>query len=112
MDSQKWLDYAPVKPWPRSLGYLLEGTKLARWEAQLSRQFDLCTVATRREAESAAGLGITTPVAVFPNGVDRIVQRFDEGRLVDNRPAGSVDQEGPFFHLPQFFTVQKTARFL
>ena len=70
MDSQKWLDYVRVKTWPLSVGYLLEGSKLARWEAELASQFDLCTVATRREAQSARELGISTPVEVFPNGVD------------------------------------------
>ncbi len=70
MDSQKWLDYAPVKPWPLSLGYGLEGRKLQAWERHLADRFDLCTVATRREAQSARDLGITTPVEVFPNGVD------------------------------------------
>ena len=70
MDSQKWLDYAPVKPWPLSTGYGLEGRKLQAWERHLAEHFDLCTVATRREAQSARDIGITTPVEVFPNGVD------------------------------------------
>ena len=70
MDSQKWLDYAPVKSWPLSVGYGLEGRKLQAWERHLADRFDVCTVTTRREAESARAIGITTPVEVFPNGVD------------------------------------------
>ena len=36
MDSQKWLDYARYKPFPLSLGYWLEGTKLERAEKRLA----------------------------------------------------------------------------
>ncbi len=37
MDSQKWLEYAQHKPFPLSLGYRLEGTKLTRGKAARAR---------------------------------------------------------------------------
>lgn len=70
MDSQKWLDYANHKPFPLSLGYGLEGRKLARAEARLAAAFDLCVCATGRELESLAALGGASPGEVVPNGVD------------------------------------------
>ena len=43
MDSQKWLDYARVRPFPVSLAYRIEGLKMLRAEKRLARRFDLCT---------------------------------------------------------------------
>ena len=52
MDSQKWLEYARYKPFPLSLGYWLEGTKLEAAEKRLARKFDICTATTRAEWET------------------------------------------------------------
>ncbi|OYU77815.1 MAG: glycosyl transferase family 1, partial [Burkholderiales bacterium PBB5] len=57
MDSQKWLEYAHYKPFPLSLGYTLEGTKMLAAEKHLARQFDLCTATTRAEWETLDGYG-------------------------------------------------------
>ena len=70
MDSQKWLDYARVRPFPMSLVYRIEGLKLQRAEQQLARKFDLCTCTTRAEYETLLGFRTGTPAAWFPNGVD------------------------------------------
>jgi sugar transferase (PEP-CTERM/EpsH1 system associated) len=70
MDSQKWLSYADVRPFPLSLGYRIEGRKLERAEAELARQFDVCTCATRAEAETLEGFGTGVAAEWFPNGAD------------------------------------------
>lgn len=70
MDSQKWLDYARVKPFPLSLGYRLEGLKLQREEKRLASRFDLCTATTRAEWETLESYGTSVPSDWFPNGVD------------------------------------------
>ena len=70
MDSQKWLQYARYKPFPLSLGYRLEGTKLAREEKRLARMFDVCTATTRAEWETLRGYGAAPATDWFPNGVD------------------------------------------
>lgn len=70
MDSQKWLEYAHYKPFPLSLGYWLEGTKMLREEKRLAARFDLCTATTRAEWETLKGYGVDVPSDWFPNGVD------------------------------------------
>ncbi len=70
MDSQKWLSYAHHKPFPLSLGYRLEGTKLERAERRLAGQFDLCTATTRAEWDTLESYGTGIPTDWFPNGVD------------------------------------------
>jgi hypothetical protein len=70
MDSQKWLDYARFKPFPLSLGYRLEGTKLRAEEVRLARRFDFCTATTRAEWETLQSYDTGTPSDWFPNGVD------------------------------------------
>jgi sugar transferase (PEP-CTERM/EpsH1 system associated) len=72
MDSQKWLEYARYKPFPLSVGYALEGRKLAREERQLATCFDLCTTTTRAERGTLDGYGIKVPTDWFPNGVDNV----------------------------------------
>jgi sugar transferase (PEP-CTERM/EpsH1 system associated) len=70
MDSQKWLEYAQRKPFPLSLGYRLEGTKMLWAEKRLARRFDLCTATTRAEWETLQGYGTGAATDWFPNGVD------------------------------------------
>jgi sugar transferase (PEP-CTERM/EpsH1 system associated) len=70
MDSQKWLEYGEYKPWPLSLGYRLEGHKLAAAEKRLARAFDLCTATTRAEWETLESYGTGAATDWFPNGVD------------------------------------------
>ncbi len=70
MDSQKWLEYSNYKPFPLSLGYVLEGTKMLWAEKRLSRKFDLCTATTRAEWGTLEGYGTGAATDWFPNGVD------------------------------------------
>jgi sugar transferase (PEP-CTERM/EpsH1 system associated) len=70
MDSQKWLEYANYKPFPLSLGYLLEGRKMAAAERRLARRFDLCTTTTRAEWETLEAHGTGASTDWFPHGVD------------------------------------------
>jgi polysaccharide biosynthesis protein PslH len=70
MDSQKWLEYAHYKPFPLSLGYTLEGTKMLWAEKRLARRFDLCTATTRAEWETLNGYSTGAQTDWFPNGVD------------------------------------------
>ena len=70
MDSQKWLEYAQHKSFPRSLGYWWEGTRLRAEEKRLARRFDFCTAITGAERQTMIDYGITTPTDWFPNGVD------------------------------------------
>ena len=70
MDSQKWLEYAHYKPFPLSLGYTLEGSKMLWAEKRLARQFDLCTATTRAEWQTLNDYGTGATTDWFPNGVD------------------------------------------
>jgi sugar transferase (PEP-CTERM/EpsH1 system associated) len=70
MDSQKWLEYAHYKPFPLSLGYTLEGSKMLWAEKRLARRFSLCTATTRAEWETLDGYGTGVATNWFPNGVD------------------------------------------
>ncbi len=70
MDSQKWLEYARHKSFPRSLGYWWEGTRLRAEEERLARHFDFCTAITLAERQTMIDYGVTTPTDWFPNGVD------------------------------------------
>ncbi|ODV00716.1 MAG: glycosyl transferase family 1 [Rubrivivax sp. SCN 70-15] len=70
MDSQKWLEYANYKPFPLSLGYTLEGTKMLWAEKRLARRFDLCTATTRAEWQTLDGYATGAATDWFPNGVD------------------------------------------
>jgi len=79
MDSQKWLDYARYKPFPLSLGYRLEGVKLAAAERRLAARFDLCTATTRAEWETLESYGTARATGWFPNGVDAEFFKPDGG---------------------------------
>lgn len=70
MDSQKWLEYAHYKPFPLSLGYTLEGTKMLWAEKRLARRFDLCTATTRAEWQTLNDYGTGAATDWFANGVD------------------------------------------
>jgi len=70
MDSQKWLDYSGHRPFPFSLGYWLEGSKMQRAEAKLAASFTLSTCTTRAELQSLRHLGTAKRTGWFPNGVD------------------------------------------
>ena len=70
MDSQKWLEYAEQKPFPLSMGYWLEGTKMLRAEKLLAHKFDMSTATTRAEWETLSRFDADLPTDWFPNGVN------------------------------------------
>lgn len=70
MDSQKWLEYAQHKSFPRSLGYWWEGVRLRAYEKRLAPRFDLCTTITRAECQTLIDYDTGVPTDWFPNGVD------------------------------------------
>jgi polysaccharide biosynthesis protein PslH len=70
MDSQKWLAYSQVKPFPLNLGFGLEGRKMWAAERRFASDFDLCTATTQLEHETLQQLGSARATDWFPNGVD------------------------------------------
>lgn len=70
MDSQKWHAYSKFKPWPLSMGYWLESTKLEREEKRLARRFDMATCTTKLELDTLNSYGCARDTDWFPNGVD------------------------------------------
>ena len=84
MDSQKWLAYARERRVPLSLGYWLEGHKLARAERAIAQRFDLCTVTTRTELDTLTTMCAQDKTGWFPNGVDREYFQPDEGEYDAN----------------------------
>ena len=74
MDSQKWIAYGPMKPFPLSLGYYYEGFKMQLAEVELAKKFDTCTCTTRAELATLDGFGTGVRTDWFPNGVD--AERF------------------------------------
>jgi sugar transferase (PEP-CTERM/EpsH1 system associated) len=70
VDSRKWYDYVPHKPWPLNLGYRWEAWRVAAAERRVAGRFDRVTVATPGEARTLAEVGVHERVDWFPNGVD------------------------------------------
>lgn len=72
MDSQKWLVYAKMKPFPLNIGYWIEGVKLQREENRLAKRFDFCTCTTKAELDTLNGYNTGVATDWFPNGVDHV----------------------------------------
>jgi sugar transferase (PEP-CTERM/EpsH1 system associated) len=72
IDSDKWLQYAPTKPWPLSWLYRREGTKLLRWERQVAQTFDVSLFVSPAEAEDFRRLAPESAhkIGSYVNGVD------------------------------------------
>lgn len=77
MDSQKWITYGPMRPFPLSLGYYYEGFKVQLAEQQIARDFQCCTLTTQAELTTLHGLCPGATGAVLANGVD--LSRFAPG---------------------------------
>ncbi len=50
MDSDKWRQYAPTRPWPLSWLYRREADRLLAWEARVAREFDAGLFVSAQEA--------------------------------------------------------------
>ena len=72
VDSDKWTQYAPSRPWPLSWLYRREGRRLRDWECALAARADVSLLVSRQEAAlfrercpSASG-----SIGHLDNGVD------------------------------------------
>jgi len=70
LDSAKWAQYSRWKRFPFSVGYAVEAAKLRRYERDIARRFNRCSVTTQGEMEEFHKLGVTTSCRLIPNGVD------------------------------------------
>jgi hypothetical protein len=79
MDSQKWLSYSRYRSFPLSLGYAIEGRKLAVAEKNIANKFDVCTVINPVEQKLLCNNKIDCITGWFPNGVD--LKYFSQDRM-------------------------------
>jgi sugar transferase (PEP-CTERM/EpsH1 system associated) len=72
IDSDKWRQYAPTKPWPLSWLYRREGDKLLVWERRVAAEFDASLFVSAAEAADFQALApeSTGKVGYYHNGVD------------------------------------------
>jgi sugar transferase (PEP-CTERM/EpsH1 system associated) len=72
IDSDKWHQYAPTKPWPLSWLYRREGDKLLAWERRVAAEFDASLFVSAAEAADfqARAPECAAKVGFFHNGVD------------------------------------------
>jgi sugar transferase (PEP-CTERM/EpsH1 system associated) len=72
VDSDKWRQYAERKPWPASLVFGYEASRLLRYERQIAASFDASLFVSAPEAELFRSLAPESAARVgsFSNGVD------------------------------------------
>lgn len=70
LDSSKWRAYSRYRALPLSWGYRFEARKLRRYEQNMARRFNHCTLTTRGELDEFSTLDVATPSTLIPNGVD------------------------------------------
>jgi sugar transferase (PEP-CTERM/EpsH1 system associated) len=72
MDSDKWRQYAPNKPWPLSWLYRREGRRLLEWERRVAAEFDVGLFVSDAEAADfrRAAPEVADRVDWYGNGVD------------------------------------------
>ena len=72
IDSDKWRQYAPTKPWPLSWLYRREGDKLLAWERRVAAEFDASLFVSAAEAADFQALAPESAgkVGYYHNGVD------------------------------------------
>ena len=72
VDSDKWAQYAPTKPWPLSWLYRREALKLAEWENQAARSFNATFLVSQAEASllKTHAPDVQDRIHWFENGVD------------------------------------------
>ncbi|OYY94879.1 MAG: sugar transferase [Hydrogenophilales bacterium 28-61-23] len=91
IDSDKWRQYAPTKPWPLSWLYRREGEKLLAWERRVAAEFDASLFVSAAEARDFQILAPESAhrVGYFHNGVD--ADYFSPERAYPN-PYPSADK--------------------
>lgn len=72
VDSDKWRQYAPTKPWPLSWIYAREGRTLLNYERKIAANFDATLFVTEEEAQLFRALAPESAAKIgwFNNGVD------------------------------------------
>ncbi|NWG40066.1 MAG: TIGR03087 family PEP-CTERM/XrtA system glycosyltransferase [Hydrogenophilaceae bacterium] len=72
VDSDKWAQYAPTKPWPLSWLYRREAKKLAGWECCIARDFNATLLVSGAEAAHLKRMAADAADKIdwFENGVD------------------------------------------
>ncbi|MBI5329085.1 MAG: TIGR03087 family PEP-CTERM/XrtA system glycosyltransferase [Betaproteobacteria bacterium] len=72
IDSDKWTQYAPTKPWPLSWLYRREGRRLLDWERRVASEFDASLFVSPAEAADFQRLAPESAARISPlnNGVD------------------------------------------
>jgi sugar transferase (PEP-CTERM/EpsH1 system associated) len=83
VDSQKWLDYAAKKRWPKSWLYRLEARRLRKLERGLPSWTRAVTLVSEPEAEIYRSFAAPGHIAAILNGVDLDYFQNDE-----SEPAG------------------------
>ena len=84
VDSDKWGQLASFKRFPLSSLYLLEQTRLSRYEEMLSRWARCNLFVSQTEADLFKKLGGGGSIAVLPNGVDSDLRRLPQ-RVMNSR---------------------------
>lgn len=90
IDSDKWRQYAPTKPWPLSWLYRREGERLLAWERRVAAEFDAGLFVSDAEASDFRRLApeSATRISHYHNGVD--TDYFSPGReYADPYPLGA-----------------------
>lgn len=84
IDSDKWRQYAPTKPWPLSWLYAREGRKLLAWERRVATAFDASLFVSEAEAMDFRRLAPESArkVGHFNNGVD--TEYFSPDHVLDS----------------------------
>lgn len=72
VDSQKWVDYGKIKPWPLSGFFRREGQLLLQYEQDIADDFDACFLASSREKKLFDQGHRAQNVEVLENGVDLV----------------------------------------
>lgn len=72
VDSDKWAQYAPTKPWPLSWLYRRETRRLAEWESSIAQAFDATFLVSSAEATHLKRMATEAADKIdwFENGVD------------------------------------------
>lgn len=70
VDSRKWQDFAASKPFPKSLLFRLEGSRVRKLEAALPTWAKAATLVSRAEADIFDDITGTGAATVATNGVD------------------------------------------
>ena len=90
IDSDKWRQYAPTKPWPLSWLYRREGERLLAWERRVAAEFDAGLFVSGTEAADFIKLAPESAgrIGHYHNGVD--AEYFSPDRDYPNPyPAGA-----------------------